>query len=78
MNFKTEILNKVNEKEYEADALIQEFKQKHHDLVTDQNDKTAEMVESIKWRIEDCETRVRTRITAEYVLDLGKQIERGM
>ena len=76
--FKTEILTKVSEKEYESDNLIRELKESHESMTADQNDKTAEMVNSIKWRIEDCETRVSTRITADYVLDLVKQLERGM
>jgi hypothetical protein len=70
--FKTEIIEKVAAKEYESDNAIKELKCSHHEMVTHQNEKTEEMVESIKWRIEDCETRLKTRITADYVHDLGK------
>jgi len=35
-------------------------------------------VAQIKWRIEDCETLVKSRITENYVQDLGKTIERSI
>jgi hypothetical protein len=41
-------------------------------------EKTESLVDSIKWRIEDCETLVKGRITETYVRDLGKTIERNI
>jgi hypothetical protein len=47
-------------------------------LLTEIKDTTDALVKQIKWRIEDCETLVRSRITEDYVQDLGKSIERGI
>ena len=39
---------------------------------------TEMLINSIKWRIEDCETRVDTKINKDYVQLMGNHIERGI
>jgi hypothetical protein len=68
----------VEAKEHEADTMIAEMKASHNELCSDMKDKTESLVNSIKWRIEDCETLVKGRITESYVRDLGKSIERNI
>jgi len=53
----------VEQKELSHDKLIAALKEEHNALVTHQNGKTADLVHSIKWRIEDCETKMQTRVT---------------
>ena len=58
--------------------MVATMKEQHQITQKEIRDTTEALVKQIKWRIEDCETLVKSRITENYVQDLGKTIERGI
>lgn len=71
-----EKIDKQNElKEQNNEHFIQKLRQDSEELLEKLQRNSKELADSILFRVHDCETLVKSRITESYVKDLGKQIK---
>lgn len=73
-----ETMRRITQKEDSSDQIIRQLTLKSEAVVQDVKDHARELENSIKFRVSDCETLVKSRITEEYVKNLGERIKAGI
>ena len=66
----------MERKENESDKIIQEVRENSKLTINAIRQESIDLQNSVMYRIEDCETLVKSRINEVYVKNLGRQIER--
>ena len=75
---KVETVERINEKEVKSDEIIAALTQTSEAAIQDVKEHAMDLENSIKYRVSDCETLVKSRITEEYVKNLGERIKQGI
>lgn len=75
---KNSFAEQVHTKERETTSIIEDIKQNSHNTIETIRVKASELESSLKFRIEDCETLVKSRINEDYVKTLGMHIENNI
>ena len=75
---KTATMRRLAQKEDSGDQIIAELTRKSEAAVEEVKAHARELENSIKFRVSDCETLVKSRITEEYVKNLGERIKLGI
>ena len=71
---KVETVSRINEKEVKSDEILAALTQTSETAIQEVRDHAADLENAIKYRVSDCETLVKSRITEEYVKNLGERI----
>ena len=75
---KQETVAKVESNVVKTDEIIQKIAKTSEVAVKEIKEHTTSLENSIKYRVSDCETLVKTRVTEEYVKVLGERIKQGI
>lgn len=68
----------MERKENESDKIIQEVRENSKLTINAIRQESIDLQNSVMYRIEDCETLVKSRINEVYVKNLGRQIENNI
>jgi len=72
---KKKFVQEVKTQERDTTAIIERIEKNSHDTIENIRRSALELEHSLKIRMDDCETLVKSRINETYVKTLGKQIE---
>ena len=67
---------RINEKELKSDEIIAQLTHTSETAILKVTGKTNDLENSIRYKVNDCETLVKSRITEEYVKNLGDRIRK--
>ena len=62
----------------QSDKIIEEVQKNSNRAIEDVKIHASELENSIRYRVADCETLVKSRINETYVKDLGEKIKTGI
>ena len=77
-DLKAETVDRIEAKEVASDEIIAVLTKTSQAAILDVKSHATELENSIRYRVSDCETLVKTRVTEDFVKQMGERIKQGM
>ena len=77
-DLKVETVGRIQAKEVASDEIIAELTRTSEAAILDVKSHATELENSIRYRVSDCETLVKSRVTEDYVKQMGERIKQGI